>query len=124
MSGTYKLLVKTSLKEATVDGIDYSTSVWQNCYYYTEMSLEIVSTITYTSISGACNDGDQFCSNGVFDPTFEAVLFEGSIALYQAGMLYIKYETRSSYLDSTMSCPSSITHSNLVIQQKLLLPNT
>jgi hypothetical protein len=59
----------------------------------------------------------------VFDPTFEAVLFEGSIALYQAGMLYIKHETRSDY-QAALTCPSTITPSNLVIQQKLLLPNS
>ena len=59
----------------------------------------------------------------MFDPTFEAVLFEGSIALYQAGMLYIKYETRTAYHDATMTC-SAVTPSNLAIQQILLLPNT
>ena len=57
MSGIYKVLLKTSLKPATVDGIDYSTSVWQNCYHYTEISFEIESTLTYTAVDASCNDG-------------------------------------------------------------------
>ena len=56
MSGFYKVLLKTSLKPATVDGIDYSTSAWQSCYHYTEISFEIVSSIAYTPISGACDN--------------------------------------------------------------------
>ena len=57
------------------------------------------------NIAGSCNPALAFCgTNGEFDPTFNAYLWEGSISLFHAGMMYIKVETRENYQDTTLNC--------------------
>jgi len=45
----------------------------------------------------------QFCNEaGEFDPTFQAHLWEGSISLFHAGMMYLKEEKRTNYQDANL----------------------
>ena len=71
-----------------------------------------------------CNPAALFCdADGNFDPTFDATVFEGSIALNQYGMFYSKKETRSDHQYSALTCGTT-PRSSLLIQQVLKIDNS
>ena len=76
------------------------------------------------SVSAGCNPAALFCdANGNFDPTFDATLFEGSIALHQYGMFYSKTETRSDHQNPDVTCGAN-ARSTLLIQQVRKIENS
>ena len=80
--------------------------------------------LAVSSVSAGCNPAALFCdASGNFDPTFDATVFEGSIALDQYGMFYSKAETRANHQSSDISCGST-PQSTLLIQQVLKIDNS
>jgi len=70
----------------------------------TKLVISILVCFVSLSQQQVCNSLLQFCTDGEFDPTFNSFLFEGSISLFHAGMVYTKEEKRSQYQDPSISC--------------------
>jgi hypothetical protein len=70
--------------------------------------------------AASCPDSSKiFCTDGVFNPTFDPVFFEGQTALFQSGIIYS--QTDSSTPNSLLSQCSS--QSRVLISQLLQVRN-